>query len=216
MGAERGVDRDRGGSCTFDAFHLAGEDHKHGNVGLQIRIPVLLDLLGLKDVVRYSNLMAPQWKLDCDDGETLERVAKLLREVHNVTRDAAALAVQIEGDSICLGAHRNQQLDDTLAVPTRDGVRNITAGELLDRHSEVVKSGRHHPKGVLLMAGPQVRPRVDLGDCDNLDIAPTLLQLMGQPVPSVMKGRVLEAALTTATMEPSASERVPVAAAMSR
>lgn len=192
------------------------EDHKHGNVGLQIRIPVLLDLLGLKDVVQYSNLMAPQWKLDCADGETLERVAGLLRQVHNVTRNAAALAVQIEGDSICLGAHRNQQLDDTLTLPTRDGSRQVVAGELLDRHSEVVKSGRHHPKGVLLMAGPKVRSGVNLGDCDNLDIAPTLLRVMEQPVPRVMKGKALEAALTTSDSGSSTSKRTPVAAGMPR
>jgi hypothetical protein len=106
--------------------------------------------------------------------------------------------MSIEGLSICLGATRTQQMDDRIEIHTRSGVRQFTARELLDRHAEVAKSGIHHPKGVLLMHGPGVRPGARVERCDNLDLAPTLLTLLGQAVPAIMEGRVLDEALTAA------------------
>ena len=164
------------------------EDQKHGHVGLQIKIEKLLEELGVKQQVQFSNLMAPQWKVDFPNEALLEETVRRLQRARNTTKDSEAFAVSIEGLSICLGAHRNQDMDDTLEIP---GARAYRAGELLDKHSEVVKSGRHHPKGVLMMQGPKVPAGVDLGRCDNLDIAPTLMTLLGLPVPPAMRGRVL-------------------------
>jgi hypothetical protein len=36
---------------------------------------------------------------------------------------------------------------------------------------------------------------VDIGECSTLDLAPTMLALLGLPVPEYMKGRVLDEAL---------------------
>src|SRR5205823_1496811 len=99
------------------------EDQKGGNVGLQIRIRTLLDALGIADQVRYSNLMAPQWKVDFDSPELLERTTSLLGAARNITRNAPVFAAHVEGTSICLGAHRNQQMDDTLELPAPGGTR---------------------------------------------------------------------------------------------
>jgi hypothetical protein len=167
------------------------EDQKHGHVGLQIKIAKLLEELGVKQQVEFSNLMAPQWKVDFPNVALLEETVGRLRDARNTSKVSEAFAVSIEGLSICLGAHRNQDMDDTLEIPGPNGARAYRAGDLLDKHSEVVKSGRHHPKGVLIMQGPKVPKGVDLGRCDNLDIAPTLMKLMGLPVPSVMPGRPL-------------------------
>ncbi len=70
----------------------------------------------------------------------------------------------------------------------------------------MVKSGRHHPKGVLLMHGPAIKRNVIIKESNNLDIAPTLMRLMGQPIPPMMQGRVLEEALKGSV------ERTPVGA----
>jgi hypothetical protein len=170
-------------------------DQREGNVGLQIQIRKLLELLELTDKSRFSNLMAPQWKVDFDDPEVLLSAVDRLTAARNVTRNAPVFAAQVVEQSICLGAHRNQQMDDTLELPTPSGTRRFRADELLERHAEVVKSGKHHPKGVLLMHGPDVKRGVNIDGTNNLDIAPTLLRLLGQPVPPVMSGRVLEEAL---------------------
>ena len=172
------------------------EDQRNGHAGLQIRIRCLLEALGVTDRATYSNLMAPQWKIDLDDPALRDRTVELIGKARNVTRDTAPFAVHLEGGSLCVGPYRNQQIDDTLELHTPSGVRRLAARELMEQHAEVAKSGRHHPKGVLLLNGPDVRRGVDLGPCDNLDLAPTLLHLLGQSVPRVMEGRVLEAALT--------------------
>jgi hypothetical protein len=174
------------------------KEQQEGFVGVQIRIKKLLEVMGIADRVRYSNLMAPQWKLDFDTQEELDRTVGDLKASRNLTREVPVFGMSIEGLSICLGATRTQQMDDRIEIHTRSGVRQFTARELLDRHAEVAKSGIHHPKGVLLMHGPGVRPGARVERCDNLDLAPTLLTLLGQAVPAIMEGRVLDEALTAA------------------
>ena len=56
----------------------------------------------------------------------------------------------------------------------------------------------HRKYGVLAMAGPGIRPGGGTGDASVLDIAPTVLALMGLPVPETMDGRVLIQALNPA------------------
>jgi tetratricopeptide (TPR) repeat protein len=54
----------------------------------------------------------------------------------------------------------------------------------------------HTPVGVLVMAGPDVRPGVDLGAASVLDVAPTVLALFGLPAARDMDGQPLAEALT--------------------
>ncbi len=173
-------------------------DQEQGNVGLQLKIEKLIAHLGIQEQVEFSNLMAPQWKLDFTDEALLKKTVADLEGAHNITRDCKALNVEPEGMSICLGAVRNQGMDDTIELNTATGLQQFRAGDLLSKHAEVAKSGKHHPKGVLLMMGPDVRPGADVGKCDNLDLAPTLMALLDQPIPDVMQGRVLEDALVSA------------------
>ena len=53
----------------------------------------------------------------------------------------------------------------------------------------------HTPVGVLVMAGPDVRPGVDLGAASVLDVAPTVLELFGLPAARDMDGQPLVEAL---------------------
>lgn len=62
----------------------------------------------------------------------------------------------------------------------------------------MVKSGCHDPKGMMMLYGPGIRQGARIGECTNLDIAPTLLTLLGLPVPEEMRGRVLHEALEEA------------------
>src|SRR5262249_39963194 len=52
-------------------------------------------------------------------------------------------------------------------------------------------SGHHRLNGLLIMAGPGVRPGVQLAGASIMDIAPTALNAIGVPVPSDMDGKVL-------------------------
>jgi hypothetical protein len=45
------------------------------------------------------------------------------------------------------------------------------------------------------MRGAGIRRGAQIGECTNLDLAPTMLHLLGIGIPAHMKGRVLEEAL---------------------
>lgn len=62
--------------------------------------------------------------------------------------------------------------------------------EILDRYS-----GVHAMEGVFAVAGNGVMPGVDLGTRAIFDVAPTLLALLGRPVPADSDGVVMDAAL---------------------
>jgi len=170
-------------------------EQRNNYVGIQIYLKKLLDVLGIADRVEYRNLMAPQWKIDFPDAELMEQTIGWLKASRNVTRESPVFHLDPSGLALCLGARRDQSMDDTLEIATARGPQRFKACDLLGKHAEVAKAGIHHPKGVLLMHGPAVRRKALTNACDNLDLAPTLLTLLGQPVPSVMKGRVLTEAL---------------------
>jgi predicted AlkP superfamily phosphohydrolase/phosphomutase len=56
---------------------------------------------------------------------------------------------------------------------------------------EVRGFGGHHPEGILIARGPCVRSGQRGQAADIVDIAPTVLYLMGEPIPRAMEGRVL-------------------------
>ena len=70
---------------------------------------------------------------------------------------------------------------------------------IIDRPADVVErrnvSGEHRPDGILMMAGPGVRRGTVVAGAGIADVAPTLLYLLGLPVPEAMDGRVLSEAL---------------------
>lgn len=58
------------------------------------------------------------------------------------------------------------------------------------------RSGHHRMDGILFLSGPGIRPSFPIQDASIMDIAPTVLALMGVPIPADMDGRVLEQAFT--------------------
>jgi predicted AlkP superfamily phosphohydrolase/phosphomutase len=58
-------------------------------------------------------------------------------------------------------------------------------------HSLAKEDGRNHqPFGVAILHGPEIKQGRRLVDCNILDVAPTVLALMGLPVGEDMEGRV--------------------------
>lgn len=66
----------------------------------------------------------------------------------------------------------------------------------------------HLPDGFLAMTGLGVRRGVNIARAGVLDIAPTVLALLGCPVPASMPGRVLTEAFDPGLFDPAALERV--------
>ena len=68
-------------------------------------------------------------------------------------------------------------------------------------------TGDHRLEGILIADGPAFRPGAKPHGAELLDIAPTVLQLLGIPVPADMDGRILTELLTPA---PSPASPLPV------
>ncbi|HEY3175816.1 MAG TPA: tetratricopeptide repeat protein [Candidatus Polarisedimenticolia bacterium] len=62
-------------------------------------------------------------------------------------------------------------------------------------------AGWHTPLGILVMAGPEVNPGIELSAASVLDITPTVLALYGLPVARDMDGQPLAEALTPAFLK---------------
>ncbi len=52
-------------------------------------------------------------------------------------------------------------------------------------------SGSHRYDGVLIAAGPGISAGNDIGHASHFDLLPTWLDIIGQPIPAGLKGRVL-------------------------
>jgi hypothetical protein len=62
--------------------------------------------------------------------------------------------------------------------------------------------GGHHMEGIFMARGPEIAAKAEaLPDLLIEDVAPTVLHLMGLPVPSDMDGRVLTEILTPASLQ---------------
>jgi predicted AlkP superfamily phosphohydrolase/phosphomutase len=60
--------------------------------------------------------------------------------------------------------------------------------------SELQKGGNHRPDGIVFMKGKSMGRGVSLQDANIVDLAPSILYLLGVPVPADMDGQVLEKA----------------------
>jgi predicted AlkP superfamily phosphohydrolase/phosphomutase len=61
--------------------------------------------------------------------------------------------------------------------------------------SELQKGGNHRPNGILFVKGAAVQEGWRIQNARIIDLAPTILHLMGKPIPSDMDGRLLQEAL---------------------
>ncbi|HMB06767.1 MAG TPA: alkaline phosphatase family protein [Isosphaeraceae bacterium] len=98
-----------------------------------------------------------------------------------------------ERDELYAGPHAHLAPD--LTVVLRDwryrtiGLHDFTTNRLIA--PAFGPTGDHRMEGVLIAAGPPFRPGAAPEGANLLDIAPTILHLLGVPVPAEMDGRVL-------------------------
>ena len=130
----------------------------------------------------------------------------------------------LEREELYEGPHAHLAPD--LTVVLRDwryrtiGLHDFTTNKLIS--PSFGPTGDHRMEGVLIASGPAVVPGASLGGANLLDIAPTVLHLLGVPVPGDMDGRVLSELFDPAVVPPpsrsegtqagpEASEPVPAA-----
>ena len=110
----------------------------------------------------------------------------------------------LEREELYHGPHAHLAPD--LTVVLRDwryrtiGLHDFTTNKLIS--PSFGPTGDHRMEGVLIASGPAVRPGATLEGANLLDIAPTVLHLMGVPVPGDMDGRYLAELFDPAVVPP--------------
>jgi hypothetical protein len=145
--------------------------------------------------------MAPQWNLLFTDSAKLKQAERVLTTSWAREPGNRLFAFETVGNMINFNFSQKNlhpvDLDTPCVFPDAGG-RRLSLRELGVAADSTPKEGYHEQAGVLLMRGAGVRPGARVRQCTNLDIAPTLLHLMGVPIPIHMRGRVLEEALERA------------------
>jgi predicted AlkP superfamily phosphohydrolase/phosphomutase len=128
-----------------------------------------------------------------------QRVIEALHDLrHPATRQPLVDKI-IPGDQVVHGpyAHRSPDLHVVM-----DGYRTI-AFPLFATDNRIVTrqirgdSGCHRMHGIFVASGPKIQAGETVEGARILDLAPTILHLMGLPVPDDMDGQVLTGILTT-------------------
>ena len=144
----------------------------------------------------YLNMAGrePQGIVAAADYESARReVADALRELRD--DDGRSLVTNIiareetyHGPYTELGPDLHLVLDDY----------NIIAYPLFATEGKIVTqqirgdSGCHRSEGIFMAAGPNIKRGVTLPESNILDLAPTMMHLLGEKVPSIFDGRVLQ------------------------
>ena len=168
---------------------------KGKRVGQLRSLDKLVDILGAEGRVRALSTMSDQFNLYADTPATRELVLNNLKAVYIDSPERPMFNIDAVENSLTVTLrHYDETSEDSRCVFPHKGDDNSFRFEDLVYGTGMVKSGCHDPVGVMMLYGPGVRSGARLNDCTNLDIAPTLLTLLGLPVPEEMTGRVLSEA----------------------
>jgi hypothetical protein len=160
----------------------------------------LIDILGLKGQCEYFSTMAPQWNIRIADPARRQEVIHHLYSARYVPAGKSMYTAVEVNDTIVLTPVSHHGVDESgrCSFPTLPGAPQVPFGELVVQADDTRKSGSHHPVGLLAFWGKGVRRGAEFGQVNNLDVAPTLLSLMGLPAPDYMRGRDFTADLLPA------------------
>lgn len=155
----------------------------------------LIEILGAPGRVRALSTMSDQFNLYADSSATRELLCDRLKAAYVDSPARQMFYITAVADSITVTLrHYDETSEDSVCVfPHRETDKSYRFEDLV-YGTGMVKSGCHDPVGTLMLYGPGISRGLRASECTNLDIAPTLLTLVGLAVPDEMKGRVLSEA----------------------
>jgi hypothetical protein len=101
-----------------------------------------------------------------------------------------AMNAQVNGSSVFTGCQIYERLSADALLVTENADRARPFFDLFYQ-VDTVKSGMHHPDGMLWIRAPQCGRRVHTDKVSLLSIAPTILSMFSLPRPSYMRGESL-------------------------
>lgn len=167
--------------------------------------------IGAGDAI-YLNLQGRE-PLGCvrpgeDAAALLSEIEASLRELRDPDTGQIVVDEVYRKSDLYHGGAADQAPD--LVISWKDGycggvvASQFCEGVFQDRprsdYLKLVLSGTHRLRGILMAAGPGIRPRMRLSETAIVDLAPTILHLLALPVPDNMDGQVIEELLDSATV----------------
>ena len=124
---------------------------------------------------------------DLDTGQPIVKAVRRREEVYHgpYVSKAPDLVIEWNYEIIISGLRWHDRSGQEVVI--------TEAADIVERRNV---SGDHRPKGILIASGPHIQAGHEISGAHIMDIAPTVLALMGQAVPAYMDGRVLAEALT--------------------
>ncbi|HKG22613.1 MAG TPA: alkaline phosphatase family protein [Blastocatellia bacterium] len=173
-------------------------DLKKGKAIVQLRsLDRVLDILGMKGKARALSTMSDQFNLYADSSEAREVILGALDGAYIDAPGQRMFGTEAVENSITVTLKRYDAVsEDSRCYFPHLGKDESFRYEDLVYSTGLVKSGCHDAKGTLAIYGPGIKRGERIGECDNLDIAPTVLTILGLDVPGEMEGRVLAEALS--------------------
>lgn len=166
--------------------------YRDGKVIVRLHdVEQFLTTIGAQGVTEIVHTMVPQVNLRVPDAAQRsalrESIANAVR--HLAGRSEKAMAVEETGEILTITplglAERTAGI--TYEFP---GMSPLPMAQLFSMDSPTVKQGMHHPEGIFIAYGKGIGAG-KLSSCTNLDVAPTILSIMGIPIPQSMSGQVL-------------------------
>jgi hypothetical protein len=154
----------------------------------------LIKFTGIIGCQKVEPVMSEQFHLrfesESDARDAAERLGALRVE------DGEAMKVECRGANVFSGCRIFSQLDHEALLEGGPNGTSIPFFRLFYQ-VESLKSGMHHPDGILWMCIPGNAPTVQLEKVSIRDLPPTVLSLFGIEKPDYMSGRVLPIGRTT-------------------
>lgn len=142
--------------------------------------------LGITTPARISPVMAHQFQIDFDTEQAAMDAEARLGALHYAA-EPRAMMVNRSGCRIFAGCRIVDEVKPDAVLTVGGTDRSIPFFDLFYR-VEGLKSGMHHPDGMLWIRTPARRHHLDPVKVPLISVAPTLLEMLGVPKPSYMKG----------------------------
>jgi hypothetical protein len=180
---------------------FVSEKYQAGKIVVRIRdMDRFLSIVGREGVEKVVPTMVPQWNLTVSDEVQRNRLRQKIESIERLTGGTAEPGFSVSETGNCLTVTPLGLAEKPAGVRYRfpgegtDPDHVFALDDLFATDTPTVKQGMHHVDGILVFFGAGIREGVQLPNCTNLDVAPTLLTMMGIDVPPVMEGRILSEA----------------------
>ena len=148
-----------------------------------------LGKVGIDEPATAAPVMAEEFHLEFESEEAAQRAESTLSEIRYGADQA--MGVNREGKGLFCGCRVWQQLEPDAVLTLPDG-GTVPFFDLFYQ-VDLIKSGMHHPDGMLWIRGPGLEPGERSEKIPLTRIAPTILAMYGVEAPAHMRGEPLPA-----------------------